>query len=58
MANPAVSTQDLGSDVHHAAKIIQKQRFVTDKERKQALKKLNKLAKSTGGVAAKVEAKK
>ena len=58
MANPAVSTQDLGSDVHHAAKIIQKQRFVTDKERKQALKKLNKLAKSTSGVAAKVEAKK
>ena len=58
MANPAVSTQDLGRDVHHAAKIIQKQRFITDNERKQALRKLFKLAKSTGGVAAKAEAKK
>ena len=58
MANPAVSTQDLGRDVHHAAKIIQKQRFIPDAERKQALRKLFKLAKSTGGVAAKVEAAK
>ena len=58
MADPAVSTQDLGCDVHHAAKIIQKQRFITDNERKQALRKLFKLAKSTGGVAAKAEAKK
>ena len=58
MANPAISSQELGRDVHHAAAIIQKQRFLSDADRKTALRRLFKLAKSTGGVAAKAEAKK
>ena len=33
-SNPAISEQDLGRDVHHAAKIIKKQRFLSDTDKK------------------------
>ena len=56
-SNPAVSVQDIGRDVHHAAKIIKKQRFVSDADKKQALRRLQKLARSTRAAAPKAEAK-
>ena len=46
-ANPATSVQEIGRDVHHAAAIIQKQRFLSDNDKKAALRKLFKLARST-----------
>ena len=56
-SNPAVSVQDIGRDVHHAAKIIKKQRFISDADKKQALRKLFKLARSTRAATPKAEAK-
>ena len=56
-SNPAVSEQDIGRDVHHAAKIIKKQRMISEADKKQALRKLFKLAKSTRAAAPKAEAK-
>ena len=46
-SNPSTTVQDIGRDVHHAAKIIQKQRFLGDNAKKQALRRLAKLARST-----------
>ena len=46
-SNPAVSTIHIGRDPHHAAKIIKKQRPITDSQKKVALQKLGKLAAST-----------
>lgn len=48
-ANASTTVQDIGRDVHHAAKIINKQRFISDTDKKAALRKLFKLAKSTNG---------
>ena len=53
--NPAVSVQDIGRDPNHAAKIIKKQRFLSEADRSAALRKLAKLADSTGKKAAKAQ---
>lgn len=46
-SNPSTSIQVIGRDVHHAAKIINKQRFLSDNDKKAALRKLAALAHST-----------
>ena len=45
--NPAVSVQDIGRCPSHAAKIIQAQPFISDADKKVALRRLARLANST-----------
>ena len=45
--NPATSVLDIGRSPSHAAAIIRKQPFISDADKKVALRRLGKLARST-----------
>ena len=55
--NPAVSVQDIGRSPGRAARIIQKQPFISDADKKVALRRLAALANSTRRPAKKGKAK-